>query len=132
MSDYITDEMLLRYRPDPKPEPRVRDKTVLRWFHSLDWDCVACGHGRHIEAHHILSRAQGGDDHLGNLVGLCSDCHRALHGSPYRAYGVRIDSGFVRSAIGRYIRSEGGDDARWYLTGKLGLERAEAFVEDLG
>jgi hypothetical protein len=117
---------------DPKPSPRIRNKDVLKAFHEQGWDCVACGHGRHIEAHHILRRSQGGDDALGNLLGLCSDCHRALHGQPYRAYGVRIDAGFVRSAIGRYIRSEAGDDARYYLTSKLGQERAEAWVEALG
>jgi hypothetical protein len=134
MSDYITDEMLLRYQPDPKPEPRVRDKNVLRRFHELSAgdDCIGCGHGRGLQAHHILSRARGGDDVLPNLVALCGGCHAAYHGRPYRAYGVRIDSGFVRSAIGRYIRSGAGDDAWAYLERKLGTEPAEAFLEDLG
>jgi len=116
---------------DFKAPPRVKDKDALKAFHE-DWlDCLACG-GRPIQAHHILSRARGGDDARGNLVGLCAGCHGAYHGSPYTgAFGKRIDAGFVRSAIARYIRHESGDDARWYLTAKLGPEASIAFLESL-
>jgi hypothetical protein len=62
---------------------------------------------------------------------LCQECHRAYHGNPYTAFGVRIDAQHVRRAIGRYIGSDDGVETAWYLTGKLGPEAALAFVERL-
>ena len=41
-----------------------------------------CAGTRFLEVHHLISRAQGGDNSLGNLVTLCSRCHRALHEQP--------------------------------------------------
>lgn len=116
---------------DAKPAKRIRDPKVFTEFHARAHDCIGCGHGRCIQAHHVLARSQGGDDVLANLAPLCVDCHRALHGQPYRAYGVRIDANHVRQAIVRHIRSEAGEDTRWYLTAKLGAEPAVEFVERL-
>ena len=118
---------------DPKPERRVRDREVLRRFHDQGRECGSCGHGMGVEAHHILSRAQGGDDVLENLFPLCAGCHRALHGNPYTAYGVPIDGAYVRHAIARFIRTEPGDDTRNYLYRKLQppVFGAEAFVQRL-
>ena len=120
-------------RPDPKPERRVRDREVLRRFHRLGRECGSCGHGVGVEAHHIVSRAQGGDDVLANLFPLCAGCHGAIHGQPYTAYGVRVDARHVRHAIAAFIRSEAGDDARNYLYRKLEppVFGAEAFVQRL-
>lgn len=118
---------------DPKPAKRIVDKAVYAEFHARFLDCLSCGHmpSFRSEAHHILPRSQGGDDVLANLVPLCRQCHQAYHGSPYRAYGVRIDQNHVRAAIARYLRSEAGDDARWYLTAKLGVEASLAFQDRL-
>jgi len=113
---------------NPKP---VKDPDVFKDFHAQGHDCVSCGHGAVIEAHHILSRAQGGDDTRANLVPLCQECHRALHGNPYRTFGVKIDATHVRRALARYIDSEAGQDTRWYLTGKLGMEGSLAFMDRL-
>jgi 5-methylcytosine-specific restriction endonuclease McrA len=117
--------------PHQKPARRIRDKEAFAVFHAKGRDCLSCGHGRSIQAHHILHRRQGGDDTLANLVPLCVECHLAYHGQPYRAYGVKIDANHVRQAIARYIRSEAGDDARWYLTGRMGPGPALAFLERL-
>lgn len=116
---------------DPKPARRIRDPKVFAAFHAQWHDCLSCGHANWISAHHVLSRAQGGDDVLANLVPLCLQCHGAYHGSPYRAYGVRIDANHVRQALARYIRSEAGEDARWYLTSKLGDAASIMFLERL-
>jgi 5-methylcytosine-specific restriction endonuclease McrA len=43
------------------------------------WRCQACGSLRGLEVHHIRRRSQLGDDSDGNLITLCSDCHRAVH-----------------------------------------------------
>ena len=116
-------------RADPKPAKRIRDKGVFSTFHARGHDCLSCGHGRFIQAHHVLGRGQGGDDVLANLVPLCNQCHGALHGHPYRAYGVRIDAAWVRRALARHVRSEPGTDTRFYLRAKLGEFPAEAFVQ---
>jgi 5-methylcytosine-specific restriction endonuclease McrA len=34
---------------------------------------------RRLHAHHILFRAEGGEDALWNLITLCGSCHKALH-----------------------------------------------------
>lgn len=120
--------------PKPKPRKPIRDRYVFTVFHDLGpYDCVSCGHGRGgiIEAHHLVSRGQGGDDVLGNLVPLCRGCHAAYHGNPYTAFGVRIDAAHVRQALAAYVRSEAGDHARDYLYRKLGVFGAEAFVQRL-
>lgn len=38
-----------------------------------------CNHVHHLEIHHRVPRAWGGRTESGNLVTLCSRCHRALH-----------------------------------------------------
>jgi len=43
------------------------------------WHCQSCGSLRGLEVHHIQHRSQSGDDSEGNLITLCSDCHRAIH-----------------------------------------------------
>jgi 5-methylcytosine-specific restriction endonuclease McrA len=43
------------------------------------WRCQACGSLVGLEIHHIQRRSQSGDDSEGNLITLCSDCHRAMH-----------------------------------------------------
>jgi len=43
------------------------------------WRCQACGSMRGLEVHHIQHRSRSGDDLEGNLITLCSDCHRAIH-----------------------------------------------------
>lgn len=118
--------------PDPKPVKRIRDAEALRCF-NRDRECGACGHGRGVEAHHIVSKAQGGDDVAANLFPLCTQCHGAVHGQPYEAFGVRIDRQFVLNAIAAFIRSEEGDATRVYLYRKLDPPAwgAEAFVQRL-
>ena len=42
--------------------------------------CRICGGDRwHIEFHHLIPRAQLGDDVPANIVALCPDCHRGVH-----------------------------------------------------
>ena len=61
------DEAIRQYG-DPKPLPRVRDPEVFKRFHLSEPRCLCCGHKGYIHAHHLLSRAQGGDDVVANLV----------------------------------------------------------------
>ena len=55
---------------------------ALRWkiLERDAWRCQRCGFISGVEVHHIQRRSQLGDDSEGNLIALCSDCHRAIHG----------------------------------------------------
>jgi 5-methylcytosine-specific restriction endonuclease McrA len=44
------------------------------------WRCQLCGSLRGLEVHHVQQRSHAGDDCEPNLITLCSDCHRRIHG----------------------------------------------------
>jgi hypothetical protein len=117
MAGMEVDEAIALYY-DPKPTKRERNPAAFKMFHAAGHDCLSCDSTRGIHAHHLLSRAQGGDDVLANLVGLCSGCHGALHGTPCRTLGHRIDKSFVMDKIGSYLVREDGSDALQYLRSK--------------
>lgn len=118
-------------KPDPKPRPRIKDPSVYGEFHSREHFCVSCPTARGIQAHHVVQKGAPyhGDDVLDNLLGLCLPCHGALHGNPYRAWGVRIDSEHVGNSIGRFLMSEAGDEQRHYILRKLGWDAGWAYME---
>ena len=39
-----------------------------------------CGSLRNLDVHHVRRRSALGDDAQSNLITVCSDCHRMLHG----------------------------------------------------
>ena len=43
-----------------------------------DGVCVRCGSTYYLSAHHVIPRAEGGDDAPENLVSLCVSCHARL------------------------------------------------------
>jgi len=60
------------------------------------YECRFCGttndehleqHGRGLEAHHILPRADGGPDTPANLITVCVSCHRTLESTHAKAVG---------------------------------------------
>jgi hypothetical protein len=115
---------------DPKPEPRIRDKDVLRKFHETKPECLCCGNS-HAHAHHLISRGQGGDDVLENLIPLCELCHTALHDSRLVRgdFGRVVTPGIVQDAIGSFLSHEAGDDHRAYVYRKLGQEAGALWME---
>jgi len=66
---------LRRLRLDAEAYQKLHQQVLER----DGWRCQACGSLRGLEVHHIQHRSQLGDDSDGNLITLCSDCHRALH-----------------------------------------------------
>lgn len=52
--------------------------------------CVCGQQGKKLDAHHLVSRAQGGDDVRANLIGLCGDCHGAIHRGVDSTYERRL------------------------------------------
>lgn len=112
-------------RDDPKPAPRIRDKAVYELFHGINWSCLACSWDRPVEAHHVLSRGQGGDDVMNNLVPFCRSCHAAYHNGNQNP----------RRMLARFLRSEQGQDHVRYLHDKMdpvnGVFAVESFVQRL-
>lgn len=62
-------------RLDAKAYHSLRRKILER----DGWRCQAYGSTAGLEVHHIQQRSQLGGDSDGNLITLCSDCHRAIH-----------------------------------------------------
>lgn len=65
---------------DPKPPARVRaNSAAWKKLHADCWGpCLICGDTWRVELHHLVPRAQGGDDIKANLVPLCAEHHRRV------------------------------------------------------
>ena len=59
-----------------------------------DGKCLLCGEA--IKAyHHVRTRSRNGSDTIGNLVGLCCDCHKAVHtDESVKRRLITLNSGF--------------------------------------
>ena len=117
---------------DLKPQRRIVDQAALRKFRELRQRCLFCSQASAVDAHHVLPKARGGDDLFENLVPLCRRCHSAVHGSPYtrgtQNGRQRVTGPIVRRRIGQWLRSDDGLEARSYLAGKLGTDRAKNYA----
>lgn len=51
------------------------------WYRKVKWQpCACCKKEMHLELHHIIPINKGGDNDIRNLISVCSDCHRKIHG----------------------------------------------------
>ncbi len=80
---------------DPVASRRVAapfSRRQLRALRARDGCCQmpGCGATRHLDGHHVLPRAAGGESTLGNAVLLCSGCHRLLHEGNFRLERVSL------------------------------------------
>lgn len=99
---------------DPKPKQRIKDPDLMRLMHAeRTKECAITGSVLHIEIHHILPRAQGGDDVRANLVFL----HRTFH------QAVTINDPFALKLLGDHVWDERPDTIA-YLVYKLGKDQA--------
>jgi len=70
----------VRHRQPPlRLDPEKYDELRLQVLKRDKWNCQDCGALRDLEVHHIKPRSQLGDDREGNLITLCSNCHRQRH-----------------------------------------------------
>jgi 5-methylcytosine-specific restriction endonuclease McrA len=77
----------------PRPVPRLLAKQKAASQEDRAWwtlrrvvlardkhMCRACQSTHGLEMHHVIFRSLGGKDEAENLIMLCIDCHRAVHG----------------------------------------------------
>jgi RNA-directed DNA polymerase len=59
------------------------DSLKYKVAQNQSWRCPECGepllNGEEIETHHIVSRAEGGTNDIGNLQHLHTACHKQVH-----------------------------------------------------
>lgn len=67
-----------RIRAAPKQYAKLRKEILVR----DGWRCQKCGRSTNLDVHHIRWRSDLGDDTEANLITLCRECHRVLHGAP--------------------------------------------------
>jgi 5-methylcytosine-specific restriction endonuclease McrA len=66
-----------RVKLRPEEYHRLRERV----FQRDGYQCVRCGSGGPLQAHHLQFRSQQGGDLYENLISLCFLCHDKLHGS---------------------------------------------------
>ncbi len=57
--------------------PKTRNQVLARDGHQCQ--SPGCGNTHFLEVHHIRPRSEGGGNQAGNLITLCSACHRLAH-----------------------------------------------------
>ncbi len=72
-------KLLQPKRPRLSLEANAYKKLVEEVLRRDGWQCQNCGRRTALQVHHLVSRAQEGDDAEGNLITLCAGCHRAAH-----------------------------------------------------
>jgi 5-methylcytosine-specific restriction endonuclease McrA len=66
----------MRLRLDPAAYEALRQRILRR----DGWRCQSCGTMANLEVHHKQFRSQTGDDSEENLITLCDQCHKLIHG----------------------------------------------------
>ncbi len=64
-----------RLRLDQESYERLCEQVLER----DGWRCQRCGCPGELQVHHINPRSRLGDDAEGNLITLCTSCHRLMH-----------------------------------------------------
>jgi 5-methylcytosine-specific restriction endonuclease McrA len=67
-----------RNRVAPRQYAKLRKEILER----DGWRCQTCGRSTNLDVHHVKRRSALGDDTEANLITLCRECHRVLHGAP--------------------------------------------------
>jgi 5-methylcytosine-specific restriction endonuclease McrA len=103
---------------DPKPKARRRDPDLMRLMHAdARKQCALTGAIDNLEIHHVLPRAQGGDDTRANLVWLRRDVHQRITSNDQAA--MRL--------LGDHVLQQRVDTVR-YLIDKLGVVAADDWM----
>jgi len=68
-------------RPRLRLAPDHYRQLRLRVLQRDAWRCQQCGHLGEVQVHHIQPRGRMGSDVELNLITLCTECHKSLHGN---------------------------------------------------
>ena len=84
-----------------KQEPKGWEKTRQQVLQRDNHECRFCGvsdeahrdeHGQGLDVHHVIPRADGGNDSPRNLAALCRSCHRTMETLHAQAIGEHVDN----------------------------------------
>ena len=80
----------------------------MKWRKVKSKWCKVCGISRADEVHHIKARVDGGDHEEGNLIDLCTICHKHSPSDPddffyYKRDGGPIVATMRQSAVTTFI-----------------------------
>ncbi len=111
---------------DHYPRPEKRHKaTSAEWSfirrQKIDGRCRVCGANWLNELHHLVPRAQGGDDYPANLVEVCRSCHTMIEArdeSTSMRLGLRLRPDEIA-----YVTHKKG---AWYLADRYRIAIEEA------
>lgn len=82
---------------DPNPFPPYWNRIRRNVLKRDKYICLRCNHNFRdnpdkLSAHHLIPRAEGGSDHLSNLVSLCIPCHDIVECEGYKLKSQIIGS----------------------------------------
>jgi hypothetical protein len=95
--------------------------------------CAACGSTDDLQHHHLVTRAEGGNDDETNLITLCCDCHLKLHKAclvTAKAQGVKLGGLNARGIANREEAKARAEALRPILNELSGLS-ARAIAAEL-
>ena len=64
-----------------------------------NFQCRRCKWRGDLHPHHVIHKAQGGQDTLNNLVTLCAECHRMHHDGKLEVISVEVQPNNVKVAF---------------------------------
>jgi len=71
---------ILQKHPPVRLPPEAYHELHRRVLDRDGWRCQVCGSMSNLEVHHRQFRSQSGEDNEVNLITVCRECHRQLHG----------------------------------------------------
>jgi 5-methylcytosine-specific restriction endonuclease McrA len=80
---HLREQQRRRLRPDGWRATRLRRRVLRR-----DRVCRCCAARPSQIAHHVQPIEAGGDDSESNVIGLCGECHRAVHAAVLDAHAA--------------------------------------------
>lgn len=102
-------------------------------FKRCDYKCVNCGSEDYLIMHHIVPLGRGGKDVPSNIVLLCNECHRKVHG--ISLYELSKEN---NPYPGRPLREKPKDFDKWaekFIKGEIGkkefLKKVKMCKQDL-
>lgn len=57
----------------------MKEKDVYKYITELEPYCQLCGSSYNLHRHHIRYGTCGRKTYIGNIIVLCSNCHRLVH-----------------------------------------------------